>query len=69
MQRADIEGYQKKLNAAYKDIAALTLTAPYAGKLLETAQLTVGDEVSASEGRDARGRHADAPDAVFQLCL
>ena len=44
--KADIEGYQKKLNAAYKDIAALTLTAPYAGKLLETAQLTVGDEVS-----------------------
>ena len=44
--KADIEGYQKKLNAAYKDIAALTLTAPYAGKLLETAQLAVGDEVS-----------------------
>lgn len=44
--KADIEGYQKKLNAAYKDIAALTLTAPYAGKLLETVQLTVGDEVS-----------------------
>ena len=41
--KADIEGYQKKLNAAYKDIAALPLTAPYAGKLLETAQLTVVD--------------------------
>ena len=47
--KADIEGYQKKLNAAYKDIAALTLTAPYAGKLLETAQLTVGDEVGAQK--------------------
>lgn len=45
--KAEIEGYQKKLNAAYKDIAALTLTAPYAGKLLETVKLTVGDEVSA----------------------
>ncbi len=44
--KADIQGYQKKLNAAYKDIAALTLTAPYAGKLLDTVQLTVGDEVS-----------------------
>ena len=47
MQKADIEGYQKKLNAACtRIVAALTLTAPYAGKLLETAQLTVGDEVS-----------------------
>ena len=47
--KTNIEGYQKKLNAAYKDIAALTLTAPYAGKLLETAQLTVGDEVGAQK--------------------
>ena len=67
--KANIEGYQKKLNAAYKDIAELTLTAPYAGKLLETVQLTVGDEVRRSEGRHARGRHADAPHTVFQLCL
>ena len=66
--KADIEGYQKKLNAAYKDIAALTLTAPYAGKLLETAQRG-GRRGQRSEGRHARGRHADAPDAVFQLCL
>ena len=41
---SQIEGYQKKLNAAYKDIAALTLTAPYAGKLLNTVELTVGEE-------------------------
>ena len=47
--KTNIEGYQKKLNAAYKDIAALTLTAPYAGKLLETAKLTVGDEVGAQK--------------------
>ena len=45
--KTNIEGYQKQLNAAYKDIAKLNLTAPYAGKLLETAQLTVGDEVNA----------------------
>ena len=68
-QRANIEGYQKQLNAAYKDIAELNLTAPYAGKLLETVKLTVGDEVGASEGRHARGRHADAPHAVLQLRL
>ena len=47
--KTDIEGYQKKLNAAYKDIAALTLTAPYDGKLMETVKLTVGDEVSAQK--------------------
>lgn len=39
-----VEGYEKKITAAYKDIAALTLTAPYAGKLLDTAKLTVGEE-------------------------
>ena len=43
------EGYQKQLNAAYKDIAKLNLTAPYAGKLLETVKLTVGDEVGAQK--------------------
>ena len=47
--KTNIEGYQKQLNAAYKDIAKLNLTAPYAGKLLETAQLTVGDEVGAQK--------------------
>ena len=41
---SQIEGYEKKLNSAYKDIAALTLTAPYAGKLLDTVELTVGEE-------------------------
>ena len=34
--KTNIEGYQKQLNAAYKDIAKLNLTAPYAGKLLES---------------------------------
>lgn len=47
--KTNIEGYQKQLNAAYKDIAKLSLTAPYAGKLLDTAELTVGDEVSAQK--------------------
>lgn len=47
--KTNIEGYQKQLNAAYKDIAKLNLTAPYAGKLLETMKLTVGDEVGAQK--------------------
>ena len=47
--KTNIEGYQKQLNAAYKDIAKLNLTAPYAGKLLETVKLTVGDEVGAQK--------------------
>ena len=47
--KTNIEGYQKQLNAAYKDIAKLNLTAPYAGKLLETGKLTVGDEVGAQK--------------------
>ena len=47
--KSNIEGYQKQLNAAYKDIAKLNLTAPYAGKLLETVKLTVGDEVGAQK--------------------
>ena len=42
--KTQIEGYQKQLNAAYKDIAKLNLTAPYAGKLMSTADLTVGEE-------------------------
>ena len=42
--KSNIEGYQKQLNAAYKDIAKLNLTAPYAGKLMSTADLTVGEE-------------------------
>lgn len=42
--KSNIEGYQKQLNAAYKDVAALTLTAPYAGKLMNTTKLTVGEE-------------------------
>ena len=45
--KSNIEGYQKQLNAAYKDIAKLNLTAPYAGKLMSTADLTVGEETTA----------------------
>jgi len=45
--KSNIEGYQKQLNAAYKDIAKLSLTAPYAGKLMNTVDLTVGEETTA----------------------
>ena len=45
--KSNIEGYQKQLNAAYKDIAKLNLTAPYAGKLMNTVDLTVGEETTA----------------------
>ena len=47
--KAQIEGYQKQLNAAYKDVAALTLTAPYAGKLMNTTKLTVGEETGTGD--------------------
>lgn len=39
-----VEGIQKELNTLQKNIADLNLTAPYAGKLLETQKLTPGDE-------------------------
>ena len=39
-----VEGIQKELNTLQKNIADLNLTAPYAGKLLETQKLTHGDE-------------------------
>ena len=42
--RDEVEGYQKKLNTLQKNIADLNLTAPYAGKLLETKKLTTGDD-------------------------
>lgn len=67
--KTNIEGYQKQLNAAYKDIAKLNLTAPYAGKLLETVKLTVGDEVGAQKVATLVDDHADAPHAVLQLRL
>ena len=41
-----VEGIQKELNTLQKNIADLNLTAPYAGKLLETQKLTPGDEFS-----------------------
>lgn len=47
--KSNIEGYQKQLNAAYKDVAALTLTAPYAGKLMNTTKLTVGEETGTGD--------------------
>lgn len=39
-----VEGYQKQINTLQKDIADLNLTAPYAGKLLETEKLISGDD-------------------------
>lgn len=43
--RKDVDGYQKKLNAMNKDIAGLNLTPPFAGKLIETVKLNVGEEI------------------------
>ena len=54
--KTNIEGYQKQLNAAYKDIAKLNLTAPYAGKLLETVKLTVGAQKVATLVDDTQMR-------------
>lgn len=44
--RSNLEGYQKQLNQAEKDIAGLNLSASYPGKLLETATLNPGDSIS-----------------------
>ena len=47
--RDEVEGYQKKLNTLQKNIADLNLTAPYAGKLLETEKLTPGDDFASGK--------------------
>ena len=44
--RSNLEGYQKQLNQAEKDIAGLNLSAGYPGKLLETVTLNPGDTIS-----------------------
>lgn len=44
--RSNLEGYQKQLNQAEKDIAGLNLSAGYPGKLLETVTLNPGDTIT-----------------------
>ena len=44
--RSDVEGYQKQLSQAQKDIAGLNLSATYPGKLMETVTLNPGDPIS-----------------------
>jgi len=44
--RKDMDGYQKQLNAMNKDIAGLNLTPPFAGKLMDTVKLNVGEEIA-----------------------
>lgn len=43
--KANYEGYQKRLNAAKKDIAGLNLTPKYSGKIMDVVTLNPGDEV------------------------
>ena len=44
--RSNVEGYEKQLSAAEKDIAGLNLSPAYPGKLLETVKLNPGDSIS-----------------------
>lgn len=44
--RKDVEGYQKQLDALYKDIAGLNLTPGYSGKLLDVKELQPGDTIA-----------------------
>lgn len=44
--RSDVEGYEKQLSQAQKDIAGLNLTPTYPGKLMETVTLNPGDPIS-----------------------
>ena len=44
--RSDVEGYEKQLSQAQKDIAGLNLSASYPGKLMETVTLNPGDPIS-----------------------
>jgi len=43
------EAYQKKLNAALKDLAGLNLAPKYSGKVIDVVKLTPGDEVYKDE--------------------
>ena len=44
--RSNVEGYEKQLSQAQKDIAGLNLSAPYPGKLMKTVTLNPGDPIS-----------------------
>ena len=44
--RSNVEGYEKQLSAARKDIAGLNLAASYPGKLMDVAVLNPGDTIS-----------------------
>lgn len=44
--RSNVEGYEKQLSTAEKDIAGLNLSAGYPGKLMETVTLNPGDDIS-----------------------
>ena len=44
--RSDVEGYEKQLSQAQKDIAGLNLSPSYPGKLIETVTLNPGDPIS-----------------------
>lgn len=44
--RSNLEGFQKQLSQAEKDIAGLNLSALYPGKLLETVTLNPGDTIT-----------------------
>lgn len=45
--RKRVEDYQEQIDAIYDSYADLTFTAPFSGKLLEAADIQVGDEISA----------------------
>lgn len=44
--RSNVEGYEKQLSTAEKDIAGLNLSAGYPGKLMETVTLNPGDSIT-----------------------
>ena len=44
--RSNVEGYEKQLSQAQKDIAGLNLSAGYPGKLMETVTLNPGDTIT-----------------------
>ena len=43
--RNNVQGYEKQLSAAYKDIAGLNLTVPYTGKIIDVVKYEPGDEI------------------------
>ena len=63
--RSNVEGYEKQLSQAQKDIAGLNLSAGYAGKLMETVTLNPGDSITKGPLR----RYPSAAGAVLQLRL